>query len=234
MEKHYILFCAAIFSISTLASTATAEYDDFVEPAPMDNAYIIQSLQDQVYSIRETFRLHADIFQQFEPEIQIIITKLNEMQLDPDQIQTIQQAIARYQALADACLTALENPTHLAYMLSLFQKRANLIRQAEQVLKPCVYANLILYDLAHYLGHTPSKEEKQSMTQEKDRLILKRNEALVEINDQLFLVEQEILKDHRTWGRKYGPLLQVTGILLGCMIGIGVIVNTVHSYTTKK
>ncbi len=225
MKKHYLLFLCA--------TTLAAQHDPF-SAATFDVAGTIQFLQMQSYTIRDTIRANEKTAALFGAEVDILINKLTNTKVDPAHIPVVQQAVRRYHVIADACLKAQQDPENLERLITLFEQRKKIVQQIEIASRPCMYANLILYNLAQHLGHQPSPAEVQSFTKQRDDLVSARGPLLTALNEELFNIEKEIFRDHRSWLEKYGTTVKNSLITLGVLVIIGRSIDMTHAQFTKK
>ncbi|MDQ5940568.1 MAG: hypothetical protein QG632_294 [Candidatus Dependentiae bacterium] len=225
MKKRYLLF----FCATTLA----AQHDPFSADT-FNIAGTLEFLQMQSYTIRDTILANERTANLFGAEIDILINKLTTTKVDPAHISVIQQAVHRYHVIANACLKVQQDPDNLERLITLFEQRKTIVQEIEIASRPCMYANLILYNLAQHLGHQPTPTEVQSFTKQRDDLVSARGPLLTTLNEKLFSIEQEIFRDHRSWLEKYGTTVKNSLIILGVLVIIGRAIDMTHAQLTKK
>jgi len=225
MKKHYLFL---------LCATPLSAQQDLLSPELFDTAGTVQYLQMQAYTIRDALQTNQKASDFFAAEIGILIGKLTEAKVEQSHITALQHAVRRYQVVADACTKYREYPEVLDEIIGFFEKRREIIQEIEKVSRPCVYANLILYNLTHYLGRQPTPAEVKTFTAERDNLVHARNHLLEQLNEKLFAVEKEILHDHRSWIEKYGPALRNSLIVLGALVLVGRMIDITHAKFAKK
>jgi hypothetical protein len=231
----FILFLSAlIFVCSSVPVNIYAtdepeqELEDFQDHFASED--LVYEYQTQAYDILHIFQDHTWVPAQHVRSLELIINRLNNNP-SPHTLKPIHQVLRCYQALAFLCtekktITAQPSKKQRA-MLTLLARRAEVITKIGHAAYPAALAALINYNLAAYLHHEPTPEEVAYYQEQEKMLIEKRNAALNTLNQELFEIEKQILKDPQSKFVRYAtPLMTIIGaaaLFVGVVRGIDAI-----------